>query len=296
MAFPTLTGNVSVTSTTAATISKTPAGHVADDIFLLLVGTVNRQPATPSGWTLLGFRGTGTAGAAGSTGLTIFGKRAASGAEPAVVTSNPAPGEVILAGLLQFRGVPRTLPLASLVVTGGVLALASTAVSWPDAGSTTSDDSLIVQAVSNATLTTTPQGSGYTNAALAAITERQDVNTNIGVGGGITDITAELHIAGPVGVTTAVLATSSAQALLSVILPSQSNGPSAAFLAQVADMLTKGAPFEIDGVVYSTVPTLDTDCLVFTQTVPALPGVAAGTTLRAVLNLAAVERMRSKNA
>jgi hypothetical protein len=83
---------------------------------------------------------------------------------------------------------------------------------------------------------------------------------------------------------------------MSVILPSQSNGPSAAFLAQVADMLAKGPPFELDGVVYPTLPTLDTDCLVFTGATPALPGVAAGTTLRTVVNLAAVERMRSKNA
>jgi hypothetical protein len=68
------------------------------------------------------------------------------------------------------------------------------------------------------------------------------------------------------------------------------------FLTQVTDMLTKGAPFEINGVTYNSVPTLDTDCLVFTQTVPPLPGVAAGTTLRAVVQLSDIRAMRSKNA
>ena len=68
------------------------------------------------------------------------------------------------------------------------------------------------------------------------------------------------------------------------------------FLSQVTDMLTKGEPFEINGTLYTSVPTLDTDCLVFTQTNPVLPGVAAGTTLRAVVQLSDIRSIRSKNA
>ena len=297
MAFPTVSGNVSITGTTAASLSKAWAGgHVADDIAIAFAGTINRQVATPAGWTLLAYVGTGTPGGAGATGMTVLARRATSGAEANLVLNNPQATELLDCGMLQFRGIPRQISLASLRIVTSVQAVANTAVSWPDPGSTPSDDALVLQALTYGINLAVPQASGYTNAALANITERQDVCLNVGGGGGAANMTGELHIAGPVGVTTATLANAGAQALASIILPSQSSGPSAAFLAQVASMLAKGPPFELDGIVYPTLPTLDTDCLVFTDAVPPLPGVAAGTTLRTVLNLAAVERMRSKNA
>jgi hypothetical protein len=270
--------------------------HVADDVILGIVETVNRQPATPAGWTLMMYQGTGTPGSAGSTGLTIFGKRAASSAEPALVVNNPAsPADQIMAGLLQIRGIPRQIPLSGFITVGSVLAAADTAVTWPNPGESQTDDALVLNFLTHATSTATPQGSGYTNAALANITERQDTPVAIGKGGGIIDTTGDIHIAGPVGSMTAVLATASAQALAVMILPSQFFVPPG-FYNQVLSMLANGPPFEIDGLVYTTAPTLDGDCLVFTQVAPTIPGIAAGTTLRFVLPMNAMQVFRAKNA
>lgn len=297
MAFPTLSGNVSITGTTAASITKAWAGgHIADDIAIAGVGTLNRQPATPSGWTLLGYAGTGTPGAAGSTGLAVLARRATSGAEANLVVTNPQATELIDCGMLQFRGIPRQLALSSLRIALAVQAVANAAVSWPDPGSTPSDDALVLQMMSHAINAAVPQVSGYTNAALANITERQDVALNIGGGGGQANMTGELHLSGPVGVTTATLLAASAQGLASIILPSQSGGVSPQFIAQVTQMLTFGPPYVVDGVVYTTQPTLDTDCLVWADPGPTVPGIAPGTTVRTVVPLLTVGQFRAKNA
>lgn len=295
MAFPTQTGNISYTSTVAASITKNWVAHVADDIAFLFATSVNRSVATPTGCTKLIEQGTGTAGAAGSTMLTIFAIRATSGAMPGIVVANPQAGDAFGVSMLQYRGIPRLLPLSSLVIVGDVEPTAQAAVTFPDPGPTSSDDSLILGAVSNATLTVAAQGSAYANANLANITERQDTNTNIGVGMGISNWTGELHIAGTVGTSTATLATASKQGRATLIIPSQSS-VSSQFIAQVTEMLTFGPPYECDGVIYPSQPTLDVDTLVFTQTGPTINGITTGTVLRAVLPLAGMSTFRSKNA
>jgi hypothetical protein len=67
-------------------------------------------------------------------------------------------------------------------------------------------------------------------------------------------------------------------------------------LSQITAMLAFGPPYEVNGLVYPTQPTVDTDCLVFTPTGPSIPGIVAGTVLRAVIPVATIKTFRGRNA
>jgi len=125
-------------------------------------------------------------------------------------------GDHQIARIITFRGV-----IASGnpwdVAVGSVAATASTAVSIPGA-TTTVANTLVVAIVANATDTTSARTSGWTNANLTSLTERMDNNTSSGNGGGFGVATGVKATAGAYGATTATLATSSVQGMLSFAL------------------------------------------------------------------------------
>lgn len=238
MAFPTISGNVSLTAGTGTLLKSWPGGHAADDVAFLLVQTSNEAAtlSIPAGFVQLGtHQGTGTAAAAGSVRLTIFACRATSGAMADVTVADA--GDHVMASILSIRGIPRTLPLADLV-TIGATAATSTSVSAPG-GTTATDDSLILVCVAHAVDLNTAQFSAFANADLAAVTEQQDTASNVGTGGGIGVATGERHLAGVFGATTATLANTSAQALITIILPSM-DAPTSADLTAITP--TDGGP------------------------------------------------------
>jgi hypothetical protein len=192
-----------------------PPGLAEKDIMLLFVETANEAVTAPTGWVAVADspQGTGTAAGTAATRLTVFWKRAGITETAPTITD---PGEHAVAQILAFRGCVNTGNPWD-VTSGDVASSASTSVSIPG-DTTTVVNCLVVLAVSNATDTATPQASGYTNASLANLTERTDINSTQGNGGGFAVITGEKATIGAYSATTATLATSSVQGRISIAL------------------------------------------------------------------------------
>lgn len=213
--FPTFLSAGSLASGTGDVVPGLPPGTRLNDILLLFVESANEAVSTPSGYTAVADspQGTGTAGDAAATRLSVFWKRATATETAPTVTD---PGDHAVAQILAFRGcVDSGNPWD--VTSGDVQASAQTGVSIPG-DTTTVANCLVVLAVSNATDTATAQTSGYTNTDLANLTERTDRNSTQGNGGGFAVITGEKAAAGAYGATTATLATSSTQGRMSIAL------------------------------------------------------------------------------
>lgn len=191
-----------------------PPGTQQDDVLLLLIETANEAVSTPSGWAAVADspQGTGTGGGTTSTRLSIFWKRVAAIDSAPTITD---PGDHAVAQLFAFRGCVNSGNPWD--VTSGDTGASSTSVSIPG-DTTTVANCLVVLAVANATDTATPQTSGYTNADLANLTERSDVNSTQGNGGGFALITGEKASIGAYTATTATLATASVQGRMSIAL------------------------------------------------------------------------------
>jgi hypothetical protein len=191
-----------------------PPGYKANDIFLLFVESANEAVSTPSGYAIVADspQGTGTAGGTTATRISVFWKRATSTETAPTVTD---PGDHAVAKILAFRNCVGSGDPWD--VTAGDTGSSSTSVSIPG-DTTTLANCLIVQAVANQTDTTTPQASGYTNGDLTNLTERTDINTDQGNGGGLAVITGDKATAGAFGATTATLATASVQGRITIAL------------------------------------------------------------------------------
>jgi hypothetical protein len=181
---------------------------------LLFVETANQTVSTPSGWGVVADspQGTGAAGGATSTRLGVFWKRAIPAEVAPTITD---PGDHAIGQILAFRGCINTGNPWD--VTSGNTGASSTSVSIPG-DTTTVANCLVVLAVLIITDTATPQTSGYTNADLANLTERTDINTTQGNGGGFAVITGEKASIGAYGATTATLANASEQGRISIAL------------------------------------------------------------------------------
>lgn len=85
-------------------------------------------------------------------------------------------------------------------------------------GTTTLANTLVVAIIANETDTNTAQASGWNNGNLTSLTERTDVNTNSGNGGGFSIATGIKATAGNYGNITGTLANASTQARISLAL------------------------------------------------------------------------------
>ena len=195
------TGSKATGTTTASVGWPT---HVAYDIGLLVIET-NSQVATEgtSGWTEV----TNSPQDATGSRLTVFWKRAASGAE-SNATVNVTTGNHIIAYIATFRGVVQSGDPWD-VTAGGVLTPAGTTVTFTGV-TTTVANALIVAIASNGVDSNTAQSSGWTNAALGspAMAEVADLSTNAGDGGGIGIGVGGKGSAGATGNTTATIGSS----------------------------------------------------------------------------------------
>jgi hypothetical protein len=194
-----------------------PAGHVADDIGVLILETEN-QAITVSGWTEFtnSPQGTGTGGSAGSTRLTAFWKRATSSAEADAATNDS--GDHQVGAIYVFRNCTASGdPYDS--TTGGVVTPASTSASMT--GVTTSVDNCLVLSI--VTFSTdisagTPQLSAWANATLQTFGEMFEGSATAGNGGGYGMGAGFKATAGATGTSTATLATSSTQGWMTIAL------------------------------------------------------------------------------
>lgn len=245
----------SVVSSTGDLTVPWPAGHQVDDIGLLFVQTSNQVVATPSGWTVAPSspQGTGTAGAAGSTRLSVFYRRATSAAEADVAVTDS--GDHQRARIIIIRGC-ETSGSPFDTSAGDVQASAVTAVAIPG-GTTTVAECLILAGVANATDVSSNQttSGGWTNADLANVTRIVTGNTTSGNGGGFDVASGEKATAGAFGATSVDLSTASAQGRIMLALKPPGTPPPAG--------VTEGGIYSTTGVkatagaVSATTATLD---------------------------------------
>jgi len=142
-----------------------PAGYTTDDIFILFAVTNDGEVApTPSGWNLLTFEDSTSAGFR----ATMFWRRATA-SETAPTFTSPANGESAI--IHAFRGC-QSVGNPFNVTAGSSESTSNTSVTFPSI-TTTVDECMVVLfgAVFNATI------SGQTNANLTSLTERSDNST-----------------------------------------------------------------------------------------------------------------------
>lgn len=198
-------------ATGAGNISPAWPTHVANDIGLLFVATINQAVATPSGWNAVtnGSQGAGTGGSIGAAiRLQVFWRRALSNAESAAAVLDGGAGQDGL--ILTFRGCAASGDPIN-VAAGNAATSNATAVSIPGA-TTSGNNCLVVAACAHYDLRTQ---SGEANASLAGLAERFDASGNFA---GLSIVTGSLANAGAYSATTATLNNSSRQGRVSLAL------------------------------------------------------------------------------
>lgn len=191
--------------------------HLKGDIGFMVIQTADQTGiAVPDGWAVVLTSGVGTVGAAGSVGLTLLWKRAASSDEPNL--SIPDVGNHMLAQIFTFRGCIETgSPFDGS--TGTTLSTAATAVSFSNI-TTSLANTAVVQIVAHGISSLVGQvESDEWTSALASFVPRRQTNTDQGVGGGFALATGVKAAAGTMTTpTTTVLLDDSKQVLATVAL------------------------------------------------------------------------------
>lgn len=175
-----------------------PSGHTTNDINILFVQSSNQTVAAPAGWAQLGPAvGFGTAAAAGSVRLTIFWKRDSGADSDPTVTD---PGDHAIGQIIGIRGCVTTGD--PFIILGQTRKTTASTTGTAFGGATRINSCLIVNAFAHALDSASAVFSSWTNASLSSVTERIDVATTDGTGGGIGVATGELSTAGTVAATT----------------------------------------------------------------------------------------------
>lgn len=199
--------------TTSATPAL-PAGIQTNDILLLFAESNSGEAVTvptPNGgtWTQV----TGSPQASTDSRLTVFWSRY-NGTQGAPTTGGTT--DHVIAFIAAWSGCITSGDPWNITV-GGVEDVSDTSLS-ATGGTTTVADCLVVITSSTGTDSDTAQHSAQANADLTSVTERQDVCTNTGGGGGVQATEGAKATAGTFGATTATLATASTKGFLSIAL------------------------------------------------------------------------------
>jgi len=228
MALPTFVAAGAEASAISAITPALPAGIATDDILLLCLATSNQaiSVADSAGgtWTEVtdSPQGTGAAGGATSTRLTVFWSRY-NGTQTAPTTSDS--GDVNEGCIVAFRGC-ETSGDPWNVTSGGVDAVSETGIEI--AGDTTTvDDCLIVALVADSINDADDRYSGWTNADLVNVTERFDNGTTFGADVGLGIATGEKASAGAYGDTTVTISATSPNAFMTIALKPPAGGAAA---------------------------------------------------------------------
>ena len=274
MAAPTFIGQSDTPSNGPGTDVTWPVGHQADDIGILVIQSAAQTPATPAGWTFFQGASVGTAGAAGSTALYFYWKRAASAAEAALTIANP--GDHRRARILAFRGCETSgSPIDA--VTSDTEGTVDVSVVIPGI-ITLVNECYVVQAVGNATDTSSNQttAGAWANASLTGFTRLSNGNTTAGVGGGWDIGGGEKATAGTVSGVSLDLATASAKVMVTFALRPPQGAPPPAPVTEGGIYVATSVKATA-GAVSATTATLDTAAvqarITFALKPPAAPPV-----------------------
>lgn len=146
--------------------------------------------------------------------LSVFWARATSAAMGAPTLNGPT--DHIQGQIITFRGCPVSGDPWN-VVLGGIDMVSDASLSIPG-GVTSIDNCLLVFIVANIADADTPRWSGWANPDLANLTERVDLGTLVGNGGGLAVVTGEKAAAGAFGPTTATAAAATQKMFLALAL------------------------------------------------------------------------------
>jgi hypothetical protein len=165
----------------------------------------------PTGWTQV-TNSPQFAGAVADSRLHVF-TRVLQPGDAAPTIADVASDEAKLAGIFVIRNSSGL----DVNPTGDTVAAAAASadVTWPDLTPVTAN-CLIVQLVAYRIDDTVSKCSGYTNAALAGLAERVDIDSNVGSGYGIAVCVGTKATAAAIGNTTATLAAACSQARLTL--------------------------------------------------------------------------------
>lgn len=194
-----------------------PPGWQENDIFLLVVESANQAASAPAGYASVtnSPQGTGSAGVAGGTRLSVFWKRATSSESAPTVADT---GDNTFAAILALRGC-LTSGDPWEASAGDVASSASTSVTFP-AVTTLGADRLIVNIVAHdIDAAGVSQASAWANSTLRFLVPLLDDTTSSGSGGGLAVAVGAMDSAGSTGTTTATLASSVTQGRITLAFP-----------------------------------------------------------------------------
>lgn len=190
--------------------------HAIGDIGLLIIESCGGEPAnltTANGFAAVTNSPSATGATTNGTQITIYWCRATSTSQASPVVTDP--GNHVYGVILTFAGcAPSGNPWD--VTAAAVKASASTSMTLPAVTTTTGND-LIVLGATRDNDSASAAGSSPSNANLFNLTERFDLGTALGNGGGIMVWTGVKATPGSTGTTSATV-TSSINAYLTVAL------------------------------------------------------------------------------
>jgi hypothetical protein len=215
-----------------------PTGLQANDVLLLFVETANQASSISDSaegtWAQVANspQGTGIAGSALATRLTVFWSRY-DGVQTAPTVADS--GDHQVAVILAFRGVI-TSGNPWDVTSGNVDVIPDTNL-YATGATTTVGNTLVV--VASAVMTNTVTFSNWSNEELANITTRSIVSTTAGNTGGIAIITGEKTSAGEYEATAAKLSANSVKGMMTIALkPEPSTSRPASDTLTLSDSLS----------------------------------------------------------
>jgi len=250
MAFPTYQAAGAFVA--SATVNVAPAwpAHQAGDIGLLIIETMGYNYApiivNQAGWKEVPASPRGSAvkessGSNSSSQLSVYWKRAASGAEVAPTVKFVA--DHIYAGIITIRGCAASgNPFTSSNgMTSGHLVSAGT-IPIPGLTTITADQLIVAIGANGINNTTSNRFTGMTNADLANIAEKAEFLSGTGGGSQIVVYTGEKAAAGAIGTSTITQAVSSPNNGLQIAFTAvQQSDDATPFVANVGDIVVTTA-------------------------------------------------------
>jgi hypothetical protein len=228
-----------------------PAGTVLNDILLLFVESENEAVTLSSaqGFVSVGTpTGTGVAGAADASRITVFWKRA-TGSDVAPTVADA--GDHIAARILGFRGCKTSGNPWNGTPTWTVDSVSDTVLA-ANGPTTTVDNCLVVIGAANVIDTNTAQSLTYTNANLTGLGGSGfGDNTNQGSGGGLNVGLGTKVTAGAVGATTVTYGSATQKSIVVLALEGEASvtQPSNLLYAEyVFEDTAEGAAVAVSGV------------------------------------------------
>jgi hypothetical protein len=196
------------------TIGGTSGISEPGDLILIFLESANQAFTAPSGYSQVTAspQGTGTAGQANATRLTIFYK-ISNGTETTYVTGDSGDHNTVCSFVI--KDVDRENPIND---SAGNTAAASTALTCPAVTTTVPECLIIIAIASDRDANSTANFSNPVNANLTSITERIDRTFNTALGGGLGIYTGLKSTSGSTGTTAVTQAASEETARITLAL------------------------------------------------------------------------------